>query len=607
METSIQITEVEKKIKEGSFKTKPNQSTKRCGKFWISFERIYDEGDKLVEGCLICRICKKILKYDSKKGISNLNNHSAACIEPKRTLKSFIERENIIKSEHKRELCLQAVVASVKDTRTFNLTDCSGVVNLLHCAWNLGAKIGVVSKDELVRSLPCPTTVSRNVNRLAENSKENMKLKLKTEVESGTTFAFTTDIGQDKYKRTSYLCITMHYFDRKTMALVDFILACKPLEFGKKKDNIYLSQIISDTLNEYDLLQYRENLVFISDRGGNIRLALNNYVRLNCFPHFCHNIAKYGCAIDSTKKVIDNCASLVKYFKFNGLNNILEVSLKSAISTRFNYVYMMLNSIDNQWNAIEEILAQRRELRRIANIDREYIQGIVRFLNTINLASKHTESTYKDTLAHVWIGITEICSKCRVQPDDPIYIRAIKARCLEYIESKFVLHQYHRIASFLHPNYKTLIFASPEQKNKTIRETKELLNRTTSSQSSISSSSSSPSNSSSRRSSTESDSSFLSNYYNRCDDEINEVDAYLNVDCIPDENINVFIWWLERKSTFPELYKIALKMHSIPASSLQSERTYSRAGTIISDRRTSLNPRTVEDLLMLNKNGYDHK
>lgn len=72
---------------------------------------------------------------------------------------------------------------------------------------------------------------------------------------------------------------------------------------------------------EYGLMERIEGCVFISDRGSNIRAALKDYTRLNCFPHFCHNIVKYGCSEEGIKRLISCCAALVKYFKFNGLNN----------------------------------------------------------------------------------------------------------------------------------------------------------------------------------------------------------------------------------------------------------------------------------------------
>lgn len=167
-----------------------------------------------------------------------------------------------------------------------------------------------------------------------------------------------------------------------------------------------------------------------------------------------------------------------------------------------------------------------------------------------------------------------------------------------------------------------MAFCSSEQKRKTIQDTRNLINQMLamtpqsqpqpqpSSTSNVSSSSSSNVSSSSRRSSTassiDSSSSFLSIYFNTSEDDLDEVDVYMNVQYIPNERINVFDWWMERKSMFPNLYKIAMKMHSIPASSMQSERTFSRSGMVVSNRRTNLDPHTVESLIMLNKN-FDFK
>lgn len=595
---------VAKNIKDGIYTHKPNETKKSTGRFWSTFDRIFDaQTGAPIVGYVLCRMCNKISKYDPTKGISNLNTHSEACKTQKQTLTAFIPRENTIKNNHKKELCMQTVAASAKDLRTFNLTEGSGVFGLLHTVWNLGAKVGAVSEEELRRALPCKQTVGRNVNRLAGVSRNIMKAEIKNQIDSGFGLSFTADIWQDKFKRMSYFCITVHFFDEKQMKLDDLILAHSAMEPARRKDNIYLKQIIQEKLTEYDLLPHIDKIVFVSDRGGNIRVALKDYTRLNCFPHFCHNITKYACTVESVNQLITQCAALVKYFKFNGLNNILDGSLKSAISTRFNYVYMMLISIDKQWDQIEEILRQRHEIRRIANINRECIKELTEFLCAFNIASKVTESTYKETLAYVWVGITQICSVCRIQADDPIHVKAIKARALEYIESKFVLHQYHRIATFLHPNYKSLDFCSTDQRQRTVRDTKSLLIQlfppTTSVSNRLSSSSSS---SRSSNSSTDSNSSFLSNYFNRGENDYDEIDTYINLQFVPNEKTNIFDWWIQRKAMFPNLFKLALKMHSIPASSMQSERTFSRGGMTITDRRTNLDPQTVEDLLMLNKN-----
>lgn len=143
------------------------------------------------------------------------------------------------------------------------------------------------------------------------------------------------------------------------------------------------------------------NLFSLVIEAGIIRVALKDFVRLNCFPHFTHSTVKDACKIDSVETVINACASLVKYFKFNGLNNLLDITLKSAISTRFNYAVIMLESVYTQYEKIERILNERNESIRLRNIDRECIGKLIHFLNTFLSASKLTESNYKSTLCNV--------------------------------------------------------------------------------------------------------------------------------------------------------------------------------------------------------------
>lgn len=381
----MDLKTVQTNIDNGVFTHKPNEDKRSKGLFWSSFDRIYEEVDGkivLVNKFVYCRVCKKVHNYDAKKGTSNLNAHSAVCKEDVVKIRSFIPCSRAIGSEDRKKLCLYTVAASVKDTRPFSFTEHDGVLELLHGIWNMGARIGAVTKEQLQKALPNGTTVSRNINKLSFECKETLKTSLKAQLEHSSLISFTTDIWQDKYKRMSYLCLTAHYFDFTSQKLVDLLLALQPMEAGKKKDNVYVREIIMTILNYYEISQYSSKFIFISDRGGNIKVALREFIRLNCCPHFIHSTVKNACEIESVSKIIDSCAALVKYFKFNGLNNLLKVTLKSAIKTRFNYAIIMMESIHSQFDAIEQILRERNELIRLRNIDRECLATLIKFLNT---------------------------------------------------------------------------------------------------------------------------------------------------------------------------------------------------------------------------------
>ena len=63
-------------------------------------------------------------------------------------------------------------------------------------------------------------------------------------------------------------------------------------------------------------------------------------------------------------------------------------------------------------------------------------------------------------------------------------------------------------------------------------------------------------------------------------------------------------WWEKHASEFPNLSQIAriILANAIPASSAASERDFSTAGFVIQERRTHLNPETVDDILFLHSN-----
>ena len=66
-----------------------------------------------------------------------------------------------------------------------------------------------------------------------------------------------------------------------------------------------------------------------------------------------------------------------------------------------------------------------------------------------------------------------------------------------------------------------------------------------------------------------------------------------------DDNDNPLLFWKEQKRLLPNLSKLAKKTFCISASSAAVERTFNSAGVIISQRRTNLNPSTVNNLILI--------
>jgi len=77
----------------------------------------------------------------------------------------------------------------------------------------------------------------------------------------------------------------------------------------------------------------------------------------------------------------------------------------------------------------------------------------------------------------------------------------------------------------------------------------------------------------------------------------------MKVATLPSETSgNVIDWWRINSRSLTRLSIVAMAILSFPASSAASERTFSVAGSTISQRRTALDSDTVEDILYVHSN-----
>ena len=65
---------------------------------------------------------------------------------------------------------------------------------------------------------------------------------------------------------------------------------------------------------------------------------------------------------------------------------------------------------------------------------------------------------------------------------------------------------------------------------------------------------------------------------------------------------NVLHWWKEHEKTLPNLAKFARRILAIPVSSGKSERVFSTGGNFVTAKRTRLNSRKVQSLIIIKEN-----
>ena len=80
-----------------------------------------------------------------------------------------------------------------------------------------------------------------------------------------------------------------------------------------------------------------------------------------------------------------------------------------------------------------------------------------------------------------------------------------------------------------------------------------------------------------------------------------ETDQYLKKNNVP-RSVFVLDWWKGKDQQYRKLSILANNYLAIPATSVASERVFSKTGELVSAKRSRLKPKHVDMMLLLNKN-----
>lgn len=177
--------------------------------------------------------------------------------------------------------------------------------------------------------------------------------------------------------------MTVHFIEETANKLVlhDRILCTRDLHVDTK-DGDYIRGKLLEYLQSYSLDSLINQFVFVSDRGSNIKKALEPFKSVHCFAHMVNNLINH--MLKDHDLIMTAVKSLVKYFKVTGMNSVLDETLKSFVKTRWNSMYYMLKSVIANWDQINDILRAKGGLMRLANIDVEDLK--VKKLMQFNIA-----------------------------------------------------------------------------------------------------------------------------------------------------------------------------------------------------------------------------
>lgn len=273
----------------------------------------------------------------------------------------------------------------------------------------------------------------------------------------------------------------------------------------------------------------------------------------------------------------------------------------------------MYSEIITLLNEKEQLDNERMPLlSKITCLDKTVLKEICDFLRCFVKLSTEIEGEKYLTLYKVWPTFNTIEKHISYQFNDTNLIKLMKTagrvyfqRILGDLKPKIE----HKLALFLHPMTKQLNKLTIEEKNEIYLYVNDKIETTET----IDQSNTIDNIESNENDSTQLDDSLcIFEFLDSHDVDENtsrnnmstELEDYKSIKITIESTSSAFQkfdlneWWFNHKNRFPKLFKLFLKNSSIPASSSPSERVFSTAGSIVTDKRASIEPGTVNDIIV---------
>lgn len=317
------------------------------------------------------------------------------------------------------------------------------------------------------------------------------------------------------------------------------------------------------------------------------------------------------CAIESVKKIIDDTSSLVSFVRNSGLGVKCSSQLHKYVVTRWNTVFDMLSSVIINYVKLAQILLEKEEADKNANvmgkltiIPRMKLEEIANFLKKFKEWTKQLEHDKIPTLWMVWPTFIQLKKHLIALADDSEMIKAMKSIGREYIEknlSDIQPRMIHKISTVLNPLLKNIAMSELEERDHIYDTIDENIRK-------FGTDSMADANEQTETRCNENQ-NILDDFMGACsfesssqttDGRSKELQSYLNAKIPPMDpfEFDLLGWWHGNRNTYPKLFRYFISLAGITASSSPSERKFSETGIILTAHRASLLPDTVSDLVL---------
>ena len=455
----------------------------------------------------------------------------------------------------------------------------------------------------------------------------NVRSSVMAELKQIKYYALTTDLWTSGACEP-YITLTVHYIDG------DWCLRSKCLDtvaMFEDHTGENIAHSVSDILANWEIST--DNLTAATtDSGSNVISAFRTLglIRISCFGHNLDLAVRK--ALDSStriKRALDRCRSIVHIFhrswkksrdltEKQQLLGIPEHKLKLEVSTRWGSAYEMISRVIEQQQAISAVLAEDRKYWYAMPTDDELhvLETVVEVLKDVffltDALSGETDVT-ASSLRCITMHLMSKLSPCSSDNHIAANMKQVMKDDLEGRNDLPKVSEALDICSFLDPRFKTRYLEDKTNTMSLITEEcisfLEVVDNSTEPHVDEQPSSNPPLAKKLRGLS-----AIIKNFEEENGDmesaieeqtteqRVNtEITSYLDFP-VASADTSPLLWWKTECRRFPALSHLAVKYLCIPATSVPSERVFSRGGQIVSARRRRLLPKNVKKLIFLSQN-----